>query len=220
MDLVICAVILLVASGAFYLAVQDIVKNTTLQSNILIQARKDPPPAPVVPPVPVESESISSKILPSPCTVECKQAPLPIPRVYIDYGLQRQLFDNPAPLDFEILDGDHVEVKESHDDIYRPTYSSLAAIGVDDESGQYIFMQSALSTSDPMRPSPIEDTFLLFEGPDPVSTPNSVKSSSYIDDSDPAPTMKAFTLAKQAGKGIFELRRNIGAAEPDANVSI
>lgn len=164
MDLIIGSVVALTAMSAFLAAAREVRETMALAKAARAEEAKREAKTPTAPPQPVE------------ITVKNDNSHLPV--IYTDYGLQRELFDNRAPMEFEIERGD--EVKQ-HPAQYDPAYplkeGTLETFGLDAEWGHpSIQLQRVDQTM-----LKLDSAFAEVGGPAPLKRADAPRTAPAID---------------------------------------
>lgn len=103
---------------------------------------------------------------PKPVVVTCKQAPLPIPKVYVDYGLQREIFDHRG--DVPIVFDEVVPVDDGNSVATVGSDEGWAMMGVDGSyEGSFEFNPSVHAFHIPIDTT-TEEGFVEIGGPVPI----------------------------------------------------
>lgn len=191
-DLILGVFILLLASAAFLMAMKE-----TRQT--IDMARKG-----------IEERFKDMKLPEQLVKVNCKQQPLPIPHVYVDYGLTRQLFDNRKTLEFQqMISGDEVEKTKQYDPLYPVDNNVMQTVGVDGAHGEFKFRASEQALQDTMRT--LDSGLVEIGGPAPSELKSTLRQAPIIhteNAKDPEEEKAGVELeeyAKNPGQGLMEI---------------
>ena len=159
-DLVVLALILAMTAALLYMAMRLVLRQQ--QQPPSAAAAPSPPPA-------ATGAAVPAAAAPPTIVVKCDQAANEGQRVYVDYGLERDMQKTRAPLMFpQLVRGNEVEIdggREQYDELYPVYDDDLALIGVDDApTSAFAFAPSAHIHDTPMREN-TDSTFVAVGGP-------------------------------------------------------